>query len=232
MNGAGENLVWSAADFENFLEPRPDLAPVMEKELEPVLELLARNRWPFRIHATYDESIDRFLGVVERVTGGAPFPTRFIIDHAETISPGNIDRVVALGGGIAIQHRMAFQGEYFVERHGRYAAEATPPVAQMLLAGAPVGGGTDATRVASYDPWVALYWLTTGRTVGGLSLYGEENLLDRETALRLWTHGSAWFSGEDEVKGRWRPASTPTSRYCPPTTSAFRPTRSARSSPS
>ena len=205
MNGAGENLVWSAADFENFLEPRPDLAPVMEKELEPVLELLARNRWPFRIHATYDESIDRFLGVVERVTGGAPFPTRFIIDHAETISPGNIDRVVALGGGIAIQHRMAFQGEYFVERHGRYAAEATPPVAQMLLAGAPVGGGTDATRVASYDPWVALYWLTTGRTVGGLSLYGEENLLDRETALRLWTHGSAWFSGEDGVKGTLAP---------------------------
>jgi hypothetical protein len=205
MNGAGENLVWSAADFENFLEPRPDLAPVMEKELEPVLELLARNRWPFRIHATYDESIDRFLGVIERVTGGAPFPTRFIIDHAETISPGNIDRVVALGGGIAIQHRMAFQGEYFVERHGRYAAEATPPVAQMLLAGAPVGGGTDATRVASYDPWVALYWLTTGRTVGGLSLYGEENLLDRETALRLWTHGSAWFSGEDGVKGTLAP---------------------------
>lgn len=205
MNGAGENLVSSAADFENFLEPRPDLAPIMEKELEPIVELLARERWPFRIHATYDESIDRFLGVIERVTGGAPFPTRFIIDHAETISPGNIDRVVALGGGIAIQHRMAFQGEHFVERYGRYAAEATPPVAQMLLAGVPVGAGTDATRVASYDPWVALYWLTTGKTVGGLSLYGEESVLDRETALRLWTHGSAWLSGEAEVKGTLAP---------------------------
>lgn len=201
MNGAGENLAWSAADFENFLEPRPNLTPTMEKELEPIVELLAKERWPFRIHATYDESIDRFLGVVERVTGGAPYPTRFIIDHAETVSPANIDRIVALGGGIAIQHRMAFQGEYFVERYGRYAAEATPPVAQMLLAGAPVGGGTDATRVASYDPWVALYWLTTGKTVGGLALYGEESLLDRETALRIYTAGSAWFSGEDDVKG-------------------------------
>ena len=49
MNGAGENLAWSAADFENFLEPRPDLAPVMESELEPIVELLAVNRWPFRI---------------------------------------------------------------------------------------------------------------------------------------------------------------------------------------
>jgi predicted amidohydrolase YtcJ len=205
MNGAGENLVWSAADFENFLEPRPDLAGVMEQQLEPVIELLATNKWPFRIHATYDESIDRFLGVIERVTGGQAFPTRWFIDHAETISPANIDRLVALGGGIAIQHRMAFQGEYFVERYGRYSAEATPPVAQMLLAGAPVGAGTDATRVASYDPWVALYWLTTGKTVGGLSLYEQESLLERETALRLYTQGSAWFSGEDDVKGTLAP---------------------------
>lgn len=205
MNGAGENITWSAADFENFLEPRPDLAPTMEAELAPILERLAAARWPFRIHATYDESIERFLDVIERVTGGAPWPTRFIIDHAETISPRNIDRTGALGGGVAIQHRMAFQGENFVERYGRYAAEATPPVARMLEAGVPVGGGTDATRVASYDPWVALYWLTTGKTVGGLSLYDESNVLPRGAALRLWTSGSAWFSGEADAKGTLTP---------------------------
>ncbi|MDX2289924.1 MAG: amidohydrolase [Hyphomicrobiaceae bacterium] len=204
-NGAGENLTWSAADFENFLEPRPDLAPTMERELEPIVELLATNKWPFRIHATYDETIDRFLTVFERVNGRQPFQTRFIIDHAETISDRNIDRIGALGGGIAIQHRMAFQGEYFVARYGKEAARATPPVGKMLRAGLPVGAGTDATRVASYDPWVALYWLTTGQTLGGLPLYGEDNVLDRETALRLWTEGSAWFSGEQDVKGTLSP---------------------------
>ena len=62
--------------------------------------------------------------------------------------------------------------------------------------------GTDATRVASYNPWVALYWLTTGRTLGGLRIYGEDNQLEREEALRLWTHGSAWFSSEQDAKGR------------------------------
>ena len=205
MNGAGENLTWSAADFENFLEPRPDLAPHMESELEPIVELLATNEWPFRIHATYDETIDRFLTVFERVNGKTPFATRFIIDHAETVSERNIDRIKALGGGIAIQHRMAFQGEFFVERYGARAAEATPPVSKMLQAGVPVGAGTDATRVASYDPWVALYWLTTGKTVGGHRLYPEANTLDRETALRLWTQGSAWFSGEASVKGTLKP---------------------------
>jgi hypothetical protein len=97
---------------------------------------------------------------------------------------------------------MAFQGEYFVERYGAKAAEAAPPIARMLELGLPVGAGTDATRVASYDPWVGLYWMTTGKTVGGRRLAPEANTLDRETALRLWTEGSAWFSGEEGVKGR------------------------------
>lgn len=168
MNGAGEGLTFSAIDFENFLEPRPELAPVMESELDKIVELLAANKWPFRIHATYDETIARVLSVFERVNGKTPFATRFTIDHAETISERNIERIKALGGGIAIQHRMAFQGEYFVERYGARAAEAAPPVAKMLEVGIPLGAGTDATRVASYNPWVALYWLTQGKTVGGL----------------------------------------------------------------
>lgn len=201
MNGAGENLVWSAADFENFLEPRPDLSPTMESELESVVELLATNKWPFRIHATYDESIDRFLSVFERVNGTTPFETRFIIDHAETVSDKNIERIKALGGGIAVQHRMAFQGEYFIYRYGAKAAEQTPPIRKMLDNEVPVGAGTDATRVASYNPWVGLYWLTTGSTLGGLQLYPDSNTLDRETALMLWTKGSAWFSGESDNKG-------------------------------
>lgn len=205
MNGGGENLTWSAGDFENFLEPRPDFAPTMESELEPIVELLAENKWPFRIHATYDESIDRFLSVFERVNGRQPFETRFIIDHAETISDRNIERIKALGGGIAVQHRMAFQGEYFVDRYGSEAAKRTPPISRMLEMDLPVGAGTDATRVASYDPWTALYWLVTGKTLGGLPLYDEADTLDRETALRLFTQGSAWFSGDQDIKGVLKP---------------------------
>jgi hypothetical protein len=59
----------------------------------------------------------------------------------------------------------------------------------------------DGTRVASYHPWTCLYWLTTGKTVGGTQVTTPENLLTREQALRLHTQGSAWFSGEAETKG-------------------------------
>ena len=200
---AGEMLVFSAADFEDFLQPRPDLPQGMEDELERVVRHLVEHRWPFRLHATYDESISRMLDVFEKVNRDIPFNgLHWFFDHAETITERNIERVKALGGGIAVQHRMAFQGEYFVDRYGKEAVKHTPPVAKMLALDVPVGLGTDATRVASYNPWTALYWLVSGRTVGGMAMYDDANRLPRDVALELWTAGSAWFSSEQGKKGR------------------------------
>ena len=38
-----------------------------------------------------------------------------------------------------------------------------------------------------------------------MQLASPENRLSREEALRLYTIGSAWFSGEEEMKGRIAP---------------------------
>jgi len=206
VNGAGENLVWSAADFENFLQPRPDLRPIMEHELEAVVSKLAESRWPWRIHATYDESIGRFLDIFERVHRDNPIDKlRWFIDHAETVSEKNLERIQALGGGIATQHRMAYQGEYYIRRYGVESAKRRPPLRRMLQMGLPVGAGTDGTRVASYHPWTCLWWMVTSKTVGGTVLHDEADRLTREEALRLYTHGSAWFSHEDGKKGTLEP---------------------------
>jgi predicted amidohydrolase YtcJ len=202
VNGAGEMLVFSAADFEDILQPRPDLAPVMEAELEAVIHHLVENRWPFRLHATYDETISRALNVYEKVNREIPFEgLHWFFDHCETISDRNIERVKALGGGIAVQNRMAFQGEYFAERYGKQQARRTPPIRRMIELGVPVGAGTDATRVSSYNPFVSLYWLITGTTLGGMRLFSDENRMDRAEALKLYTVGSSWFSSEEDKKG-------------------------------
>ena len=163
------------------------------------MRLLAEKRWPFRLHATYDESIGRFLDVFEAVNRDVPFDgLHWFFDHAETVTDRNLERIKALGGGIAVQHRMAYQGEYFVDRYGaeggRADARRSPACWRWAFRSA---AGTDATRVASYNPWVCLHWLVTGRTVGGLALYPEANRLDRERALRLWTQAAGWFSNED-----------------------------------
>ena len=142
MNGAGEMLVYSAADFEDFLEPRPEMPDSMEAELKSVVRHLAENRWPFRLHTTYDETITRALNVYEEVNREVPFDgLHWFFDHCETISDRNIERVKALGGGIAVQDRMAFQGEYFVDRYGAKQAQRTPPIRRMLEAGRPCRRG-------------------------------------------------------------------------------------------
>src|SRR3954462_3008530 len=82
-NGAGEMLVFSAADFEDFREPRPDMPLEMEPELEAVVRILVQNRWPWRLHATYDETISRSLGVFERGNQDMPLDgLHWFFDHA------------------------------------------------------------------------------------------------------------------------------------------------------
>lgn len=200
--GAGENIVASAADFENFLEPRIVLSDEMEKDLEPIIRLLVKNRWPFRLHATYGESIDRMLNVFEKVNKEIPFNgLRWFFDHAETITDSELQRVKALNGGIAVQFRMYFQGELYEKMYGLPKTQL-PPIKKMLAMGIPVGMGTDATRISTYNPWMALHWLITGKTLGGMQFWPKDQVLDRFTALQLYTSGSAWFSGEEKEKGK------------------------------
>ena len=208
LEGGGEFLVWSAGDFENFMATRPTLSDRdnWRAELEAVTREIVSNGWPLRIHATYGESISNILDVFEFVDREVSFDNiRWAIDHAETIKPEEIERVKQLGGGIAIQNRIAYAGEYFIERYGAEVAKNAPPIRAIMKAEIPLGAGTDATRVSSHNPWISLYWLVSGRTVGETLLYDEDNRLSRESALQLWTVGSAWFSGEENIKGKIAP---------------------------
>lgn len=212
LEGGGEFLAHSAGDWENFLAPRPDLDERKARGLDPAGDLhevstvLVTKNWPLRQHATYGESIELILDVFEQVAREqGRFAPRFAIDHAETVSDRELRRIKAMGGGIAIQDRMAFAGEYFVERYGKEAARHAPPIRKMLEMGIPVGAGTDGTRVSSYNPWPSIYWMVSGKTVGGTQLAAADNRLSREEALRLFTVGSAWMSQEETVKGRIAP---------------------------
>ncbi len=205
LRGAGEVLAWSAHDYENFLAPRPELTAHAIEQTTAVARVVASHQWPIRIHATYDETISAVLDVFERVFSETGYTARWAIDHAETITPRNIARVKAMGGGIAVQNRLSFSGEYFAERYGQQAAAQAQPLRQLVDAGIPVGAGTDGTRPASYNPWVSLYWMVTGKTVGGSQITSPGSRITREEALRLYTAGSAWFSGEEDAKGTIAP---------------------------
>ncbi|MDX2131586.1 MAG: amidohydrolase [Planctomycetota bacterium] len=203
--GGGEMLVRSAYDFEVFNMPRVVPPPNAEADLERVVRLLAEKKWPFRFHATYDETVTRHLDVLERVHRDTPLSDlHWICDHAESLSDRNIERIAAMNGGVAIQNRIAFQELPFLERYGQQAADEAPPIKRILKGGVPVGAGTDMSRVSSYNPWACIRWLVTGKGEGGATLLSRRTRLDRETALRLWCD-NAWFSREQTRKGRLTP---------------------------
>lgn len=203
--GGGEMLVLSAYDYEIFSGPRVTPSAKAEPELEAVLRLLVEKRWPFRFHATYGETISRHLDVLEKIARDLPLTgLNWIVDHGETMFERDIERVAKLGGGIAIQNRIAFQEREFLDRYGPAAADEAPPIKKFLAGGVPVGAGTDMSRVSSYDPWICLEWLVTGKGLGGATLLSERTRLDRTTALRIWTD-NAWFSSEQALKGRLAP---------------------------
>ncbi len=199
--GAGENICWASYDYEIFGDQRPDIDRDAEDYQRQIMTVIGEAGWPFRQHITYDETGDRLLAVYEDVAKGAGLVDGWFVDHVETFSEKNLERVAKLGGGIALQNRLQFQAEDFVANYGAEKLKKTPNFRAILDLGVPVGGGTDATRVTSYNPWFSIQWMTTGLSRGGMRMYDDDNLLSREEALRVWTTGSAWFTGDEGRKG-------------------------------
>ena len=201
--GAGEMLVASAYDFEDFCYPRPDLPKRMEGDLRPVLEFLFENRWPIRFHCTYEESAHRLLSLIEEVGQDKGLEElNWIFDHGETISTKTMDWIARMGGGISYQNRIAFQTTAYRQRYGVEALREVMPVKKMMASGVPLAAGTDATRVSSYNPWLAIHWAVSGKGRGGDQIWSAVNRLERHDALRHWTAEGAWFSREQGKKGQ------------------------------
>ena len=203
MVGAGEYISYAAGDPANFAKDWVVAPPgVMEKNFTEVVKYVAGLGWPFRQHATFDSTAARQLDVLEQVNREVPLKNlRWGLDHCETLTPKNLERLAALGGSISIQNRMSLDGEAFVAKYGVAAASDAPPIARIREMGIPLACGTDANRATSYNPWIGVHWLLTGKTLGGGKLQGDKNLLDRTEALRLYTAGGAWISSEEAKKG-------------------------------
>lgn len=206
MVGAGEYILWAATDPANFGKSVAPAPAIMESKLTEVATYLVGKGWPIRMHASYDSTATRILDVLEKVNREVPLKNvRWALDHCETLSPRSMERVAAMGGRIAIQNRMSLDGEVFAQTWGREAAADAPAIGRMRAMGLPVACGTDSSRATSYNPWVSLHWLITGKTTGDTRLNAERNLVSREDALRMWTVEGAALTGEEARKGSIQP---------------------------
>jgi predicted amidohydrolase YtcJ len=207
MIGAGEYISYAAGDPANFAKDWVVAPPgVMEKSFADITKFLVGLKWPFRQHTTFDATAARVLNVLEEVNREVPLKgLRWGLDHCETLTPKTLERVAALGGCINIQNRMSLDGEAFLHKYGAQVSADAPPIKRIREMGIPLACGTDGNRATSYNPWIGLHWLITGKTLGGTQLQGYPNLLDRTEALRLWSAGGAWMSSEEDKKGTLEP---------------------------
>lgn len=205
--GAGELLDADVHDHENFDRPAVIIPPEKMRQLvERDISRLVQRRIPFREHISYDENITPFLDALEKLNEKMPLDgLRWSIEHAETISPANIARVKALGGGIALDTKMALHGDGFIKTHGRDKALLTPRLRQLYDSGIPLAMTTDAFRAASFNPWVGISWMVTGRSVSGTEVLARDNRLSRAEALRLFTRNAAWFMNAETELGMVAP---------------------------
>ena len=200
--GAGEYTVWAAGDVTNFAKDPLPQPPIMEEKLTEVLKFVASNGWPFRMHASFDFTAQRILGVVEKVHTEVPVDKlRWGLEHCEGMTTRTLDRLAALGGSLGLQNRMSSDGEAYVAKWGKEAAEDAPALGRIKQMGVPFALGTDGNRASSHNPWVGVQWLVTGKTQGGLRHAADRNLMSREEALRAYSAAGAWISNEEEKKG-------------------------------
>lgn len=194
-------------DHENFDRPAVILDPdrIRRHVVEDIAKLV-RRRIPFRMHISYNENITPFLDAMEEMSETVPLDgLKWSIEHAETISSKNIDRVKALGGGIALDPKMALHGDGFIKTYSHEKALETPRLRQLVDSEIPLALTTDAFRATTFNPWVAISWVVSGKSISGSKVLADNNRLSRVEALNLFTRGAAWFMNAEAEMGRIAP---------------------------
>jgi predicted amidohydrolase YtcJ len=153
-------------------------------------------------HWHSDASVGHLLDVFERVNREVPITAlRWSIAHLNDGTAATFARMKALGVGWAMQDAMHYDCERELKERGEAALKRMPPMRTAQKAGVVVGAGTDAHRVANYNPFVALRWMLDGKSAGGVALRGPEETPSRIEALRMYSSGSAWFAHDDARRG-------------------------------
>ena len=195
FNGIGENVTWGMYNNDAPTDAQ-------KEQYYEIAKWAASRGLTLTQHWNNNRSVSHLLDVIERVNKEIPIAKlRWSVVHLNDATQESLQRMKSLGLGWLMQNAMYFQGEAFLRERGNEVMRLTPPIKTALNLGLTIGGGTDAHRVMSYNPFVSLQWMLDGKTVGGTATRDADEQPTREEALRLYTLGSTWFTHDERRRG-------------------------------
>src|SRR5882672_8931850 len=199
FNGPGEILVW--ADWTDG-----DITPDGKAKLAELLRWAASKHYTIQLHWNPDRTVHDLLDVVEDINQDFPVrDLRWAVLHLYNASEDSLKRMKAIGLVWGVQDGLYFGGERLQKEVGVEPAKALSRIVTAMKLGLVVGGGTDAHRVSSYNPFVSLQWYLDGTTIGGTKTRGDEEAPSRRQALEMYTRNSAFMANEDDRRGTLEP---------------------------
>jgi predicted amidohydrolase YtcJ len=161
----------------------------MSPQFEPTARMIAKHGWLLQQHSITIKENDFHLQAFQSIAREQPIDKlRWSIIHLQSIDEARLKTLKDLGAGASAQ-----TWTYLSIGGG-------PPFRRIVDSGIHAGVGTDSTNVSALDPWLSLFYMTTGRNVSGM-LTNDRQQISRVEALRLYTEGAAWFSFDDHHVG-------------------------------
>jgi predicted amidohydrolase YtcJ len=195
FNGPGEILIW--ADWTDG-----DITADGKAKLGELLRWAASKGYTIQLHWNPDRTVHDLLDVIEDINKDYPVrDLRWTVLHLYNASEDSLKRMMALGLIWGVQDGLYFGGERLQKEAGVEAAKQMPRIATAMKFGLTVAGGTDAHRVSSYNPFVALQWYLDGTTIGGTPTRGDSEAPSRRQALEMYTRNSAFMANDDDKRG-------------------------------
>ena len=159
------------------------------------LQLIAQHGWAYQQHSLSPAEDQLVVNTFEEVNKTTPIARlRWSIAHAPRIDQATLNRLKAMGAGIAIH-----PFEYLAGTPG-----SGPPVRMILDSGIHAGAGSDSAQISTLDPWLMIYYMVTGKNAAGV-LINDKQQITRQEALRLYTAQNGWFFREEDRLGTIEP---------------------------
>jgi hypothetical protein len=199
FNGPGEILIW--ADWTDG-----DITADGKAKLADLLRWAASKGYSIQLHWNPDRTVHDLLDVVEDINKDYSIRNlRWSVLHLYNVSETSLKRMQAIGLIWGVQDGLYFGGERLQKEVGAEAAREMPRIVTAMKLGLIVTGGTDAHRVSSYNPFVALQWYLDGTTIGGVQTRGETEAPSRRQALEMYTRNTAYAANDDDKRGTLEP---------------------------